>query len=971
MKIRAAAVLALAALLAVSLDTFAQQGTSELRGVVTDPQQSALPGVTVMIKNEETGNFRQTTTDAQGVYFIGGIAPGRYELTADLSGFAPFRKRGIRLEVGRTATIDARMSLTAMAEEISVTAAAPVVDVTSKEIGGNITSRELTELPSVNRNFIGFVGLLPGVIPSISTESFGSDSVSVNGQDPRNNNYLVDGANNNDDVIGQRAGTQARTPIEAIQEFQVLTGQYDAEFGRTSGGVINAVTRQGTNQIKGTLFGYLQDAQFTHKDFFAEQRNLAKPDTQNLQYGFTLGGPILHDRLHVFTSVERVEIDRGISVVIPTRSDLNYSATTQDRVWNTMVRLDHQINARHTWAVRWLREQSPQSNQIIPTAGLFPTLAAAREENDIDQTAVLHGSSVFGNSKLNTARVSWTQEDVAFANAGFNGNGRQQAPLPPTLAFQSYIDQQANTAQARINDAYAIEDIFSWYTTGHELKFGVNYTRITEALNTQDNLNGTFTFGRSDAPFNAADPRTYPDRLTIRVPGESNLDIALDSYSAFVQDKWKASDRLTVSAGLRYDLERLPLEATDNPLFTDPDDYPLDSNNFAPRLGATYDLGFGRTTILRGGVGRFYDKTHLELIQGVATAGMFSNSFVVAFPATGPDLGPRNGRLPTDPMLVNGPAIDPVLLQQMFPSGTRQKNTGTINLDTPDRVISYTDQLSVGVERELRSNLSASVDYVHAEGRDQLMNLQLNPLTRAGRDTTKNVATRTNPSFPSTSSVLARVNAGETTYDALELQLDHHLGGNYQYRFSYTYSHSRGNTAAAAAPVSDFQVGTDMNLDENEGPTDFDRPHNAVFSGSWRVPHTGGLTLATVARYLAGRPFTIFNSTDDANLNGINTDPLAQGKYSGSGLNSISVFNRGGRNGARGPDFFQMDLRAGYQIPIRGLQVELFGELFNVTNRANFDNPSGDQSSPNFLILRALRDGAIPRTAQLGARVVF
>src|SRR5437773_2045352 len=145
-----------------------------------------------------------------------------------------------------------------------VTAAAPVIDVTSKEVGGNITSKELTELPSVNRNFIGFVALLPGVVPNISTESFGADSVSVNGQDPRNNNYMVDGGNNNDDVIGQRAGTQARTPIEAIQEFQVLTGQYDAEFGRTTGGIINAVTKQGTNEFKGVLFGFLQDAQYTN-----------------------------------------------------------------------------------------------------------------------------------------------------------------------------------------------------------------------------------------------------------------------------------------------------------------------------------------------------------------------------------------------------------------------------------------------------------------------------------------------------------------------------------------------------------------------------------------------------------------------------------------------------------------------------------------------------------------------------------
>src|SRR5262249_17914943 len=154
-------------------------------------------------------------------------------------------------------------------EIVNVTTESPLVDVTSKEIGGNIDSNTLSQLPSVNGNFIGFIGLLPGIVPSISTESFGSDSISVNGQDPPNNNYTVDGGNNNDDVIGQRAGMQARTPIEAIQEFQVITSQFDAEFGRTSGAVINAVTKSGSNSLRGSTFAFFQDGSLTTKDFFA------------------------------------------------------------------------------------------------------------------------------------------------------------------------------------------------------------------------------------------------------------------------------------------------------------------------------------------------------------------------------------------------------------------------------------------------------------------------------------------------------------------------------------------------------------------------------------------------------------------------------------------------------------------------------------------------------------------------------
>ena len=206
-----------------------------------------------MIRHQESGVFRQGATTPDGSYYLAGVLPGIYELTAEMTGFKRVARRDVRLEVGKTVTINLTLEVGGLSEELTVTAESPIVDVTSKEVGGLINERELTDLPSINRNYIGFIGLLPGVVPNISTESFGSDSVSVNGQDSRNNNYLLDGGNNNDDVIGQRAGTQARTPLEAIQEFQVLTNQFDAEFGRTTGAVINAITKQGTNASTAAL----------------------------------------------------------------------------------------------------------------------------------------------------------------------------------------------------------------------------------------------------------------------------------------------------------------------------------------------------------------------------------------------------------------------------------------------------------------------------------------------------------------------------------------------------------------------------------------------------------------------------------------------------------------------------------------------------------------------------------------------
>jgi carboxypeptidase family protein len=352
--------------LVVALSAHAQQGTTDLRGRVVDSQGAVLPGVTITVRNQATGNVRETVSGEDGSFNASGLVPGTYEVIADLQGFKKFDRHDLVLELGKTATIDVRMEVGSHEETITVTAESPLVDVTSKEIGGNITNETLVQLPSVNGNFVGFVGLLPGIVPSISTESFGGDSISVNGQDPRNSNYMLDGGNNNDDVIGQRAGTQARTPIEAIQEFQVITNQFDAEFGRTSGAVINAVTKQGTNAVHGSAFGYYQSGKLTNKDYFAVEKNLPKPNTKYERWGGTVGGPIVKDKLHYFGSLERFAIDRSNTINIAARPDLNGTATTQDRVWNTIVRGDHQTSPSNSYSVRWLRDRRSSIRSSAP-----------------------------------------------------------------------------------------------------------------------------------------------------------------------------------------------------------------------------------------------------------------------------------------------------------------------------------------------------------------------------------------------------------------------------------------------------------------------------------------------------------------------------------------------------------------------------------------------------------------------------
>ena len=475
----------------------------------------------------------------------------------------------------------------------------------------------------------------------------------------------------------------------------------------------------------------------------------------------------------------------------------------------------------------------------------------------------------------------------------------------PQLNFLTFVDQQNAVAQARVNDAYQIDDTMSWFVTGlggsHDLKFGGQYQYVGARSTAQDNANGTFSF-RTDQSFNASDPRTYPERLMIRVPGALNRYQKAHFVAAFAQDKWHVSNRTTVSLGLRYDLEVQPISEVDNPEFPDPTKYPLDTNNIAPRIGVTYDLlGDGRS-VVRGGYGRFYDKTHFELISAILTAGAFSDSFIAQFPANNVDPGPSNGVLPNDPMLSGGPTVNRALLSTLYPPGSRVKNTGTVNLDNPDRVIPYTDQITAGYERQLWTTISVSADYVHARARDQLMLQDLNPGLRTS-------TARTAPLVRFDPHVCGRgQSAGQRRRDRLRRARS---GARQALRVRlflprvYTLGNSRGNTTGAGIPLSGFQVLDDLNLDLNEGPTNVDRRHNLVISGQALVPKTHGLTVAWVMRALSGSHFTLIDSTTDPDRNGTFAEPLPAGSYVSAGRNPSTSTSMAGVTERRAPACFR------------------------------------------------------------------
>lgn len=826
-------------------------------------------------------------------------------------------------------------------------------------------------------------------MPNISTESFGSDSVSVNGQDPRYNNFTLDGANNNDDVIGQRAGSQARVALEAVQEFQILTNQFSAEFGRTSGGIINAVTKSGTNSFRGSAFGFFQDKSLNSKSRFAVLNNFEDANASFKQFGGTIGGPIKKDFAHFFFSYERTNIDQGVIIDIPSRPSLSTSTSTATRATNILLRGDMQPSQRHQISVRYLRENSPQLNQIIPVGTLPVSLAAAREEADVDQTTVGSWTYNLTSNLLNDLRLSFTREDVAFANPSFNA-GQFQAELPPTLQFSTFVDQQSNVAQARINDSYRLANTLTWIRGSHSLKFGLDYNYVTADSISEDNLNGTFIFP-TDLPFDRNNPRSYPERFSIRVGGPLRTFMINHNTSVFVQDDWKVNRKLTLNLGVRYDDETVS----------------SDNNNFSPRLGFAYDLTGDAKTVIRGGLGTFYQNTPFEIITAFRTAGPFSTSFVRNFPLNSADPGPRIGNFPTDPTLVSGPTVNRTLIASLVGSGTLLANASP-TVDNSERRMAYTRSFSIGFQRELVSNMAVTADYIHTDGLDQFLTVNLNPGRRATTNSTSAItrqfstlgAVIQNSIVPvvtdlfgnlpyqtgAAAAVTTRINAGETKYDALQLSLDKRFSRGFQFKTSYTLSKGTGNVNGSALGVANFQTQTDLGLRENEGPTSFDRRHNFVFSGLYRVPRTRGLVVSTIIRALSGTPFTIFDSTIDANQNGINLDPLPAGTFTnsrtfanGETLN-FSVENKGGINGARLPGFFSIDLRLAYKFNFtERVNAGFTFEVFNLANRTNYDETTIPGNTSQIALIRGVPQRTLlipsvakpPRTLQLGFRVAF
>src|SRR4051794_15754890 len=313
MKRMIVAMIAICAFALVAAPAMAQQTTGAIQGRIVDAQKAAVPGVTVTAKSKATGFTRSEVTDTEGLYRLNGLPVGTYDLHADLSGFAPYDRKEVVVNLGETLDVNVDLKVAGVSESVSVTAESPLVNTNNSSVGGVVDTTKIESLPLNGRQFANLAATIPGVGLGFHSDPTKSTQYSpqIAGGNGRNVNYQIDGGDNNDDTVG---GLLQLFPLEAIQEFNFVTQRYKAEYGRSNGGVMNIVTKSGTNNPQGSWFTTMRDKSMNARTETEKLNNIDKQNYRRYQYGGSFGGPIVKDKAHYFAAVERTQQDTTQSV---------------------------------------------------------------------------------------------------------------------------------------------------------------------------------------------------------------------------------------------------------------------------------------------------------------------------------------------------------------------------------------------------------------------------------------------------------------------------------------------------------------------------------------------------------------------------------------------------------------------------------------------------------------------------------
>jgi outer membrane receptor protein involved in Fe transport len=960
---RLLAVIAVASLLVLPGLVWAQADTGSIDGRVFDESKAATPGATITVKNVATGLTRTSNSSASGSYHIGSLPAGTYEITVELTGFATQVRKGVPVQVASVANVDFTMKVSAMTETVEVVGETPLVESTTSDVGDVITSTIVENLPLNGRKFQDLSLLVPGTRPSnyydpTKTEVGG---ISYGGATGRNVIISVDGGDNNDGVV---RGLLQQFTAEAIQEYKVTTQRYSAEFGRSTGGVVNVITKSGSNEFHGSLFGFGRNESLNSLGFFEKQakddgvcdgagQQECKSPFKQYQFGGSLGGPIQQDKAHFFIAYERNQRDDFSRVDTAGALPAEEGAFPSPFRNNLLAaKLNFQLSDKNTMIVRYALEDQKTQHDFI--GGNTLSSSGATNTNRI-HSAIAKNTTVLGNNKVNEVLVMFQnfENNITAENPGF-----------PAIQTPSFLaGANLNTPQQTIQRRWQFRDDFSFRKEGwggdHDFKVGAEVIRSHYGGFFTPTLYGYFIFNQDLGN----DINNYLNALADTFSGSAGDNEFDDNWTyvaGYIQDDWKPTNRLTLNLGLRYEIQTGPYS---NDFDTAslralagvgaPTQRSLDKNNIGPRIGFAYDITGDARYVARGGYGRYYDEIFSNITLYEYWSQVSSPTFFIS---TAPSFTPAQYIANRD--AIRNSFIDPSFAGQL------------LRLTAPDLEQPYADQFNVGFSVQPTKTLAFDLDYVHSTGKAEIHRWRIN--------TAQNVDTRLSPAGrfnPSLGAILVEGNRGRSKFDGV------YLTGKVRTQKASviaTYTWSKGLNCSndfnsQPADITNATIGNDCGAggaaSSDFAPAPNDIRHRATLAGIFQLPWD--FQIATGIQGNTGKPFSAL-----AGLGGLSNSVRATNPATGAMFDRNS-FRTGPEQATEGGQgglaFFSLDVRLSKMFKFgEHKSVEVLFEVFNLTNHANFnrDDYIDRFTSPDFGKATSIIPNS-QRQAEFGARFRF
>jgi hypothetical protein len=1086
-----------ALLLGMAPAALAQSVSGTILGSVTDPTGAVISNAKVTLVNEGTGLSRTVTTDTNGEYVAPSLPTGRYTVMSEITGFKTLTMSNIELGVDQRVRIDLKLEVGAMTESVSITAETPLLQTSSSELGTTVGDEQIEALPLNGRNFVNLTRTVPGVlrgIPGANIDGAGSlawrasASFSANGQRARDNNFMLDGVDNNETWLQ----TVVIFPsVDALDEFKLQTSTYSAEFGRSLGGVVNLQIKSGTNAFRGSGFEFHRNDAFDANNFFNNKNNRAKPDFKQNQFGGTLGGPVLHDKTFFFGSyqghresqgqtflstvpsdamrrgdfselsriiydpqtgqpfagniipTERIDnVARNIlTQLYPTANTAGARQTNGQTINNYLInpikerqdnqadfKFDHNLTSSNRFFVRYSYQKTHRLQPATLPHGDAGATFGAGDGNIKAQSLAFNDTQTLSANWLNEFRFGWSSIKFLMTPIDYGTNPASAVGLPninlnqatsamTQLAFQNIRNLGANSNQPLITNQndFQIFDSVTRSSGRHTMKAGGSLTLRSREILNADTIVGNFSFNNNmtsncagqaaGCTVNSATGFDVASFMLGLVSAKNRNLFDANTYTEkrpeialYLQDDFRASPKLTLNMGLRWDVYQPWIEVDDRQSNFDvttgkfvvaSDSATMggvevgrylqtySKKNFGPRFGFAYDVDGRGTTLVRGGFGIFWNFSPGGTSSSKAQNPPFLQST---------SLTPTPSAYGSNLLLADGlplpPGVDP----------NRPAAGATRSIFDPNFRDAYARQWNINLQRSFGRNYMAEVAYVGSQGRQMVIKVDINQAPPVVGVSDANV----NRPFITLAPVVRRLSQsqsiGKVDYNGLLVKFQRRFANNFSFLNSYTFGKSMDYASDNEAGITNT-----YDLQYNWGPSDYDVRHTLSSSWIYELPWArnqlyGGWQMSGILYWRGGLPLTVTqtqgvastgtgnrpNQTCDGKLDNPTIDRWFDTSCFTAIAEPTGTFGDTRRGSIRGPGSFNIDASLIKNTRFAGVETEFRIEAFNLLNHPQFANPNTTIGNAAVGTISAMLSspscslcGTTERQVQLGVKVRF